>query len=159
VTVVPTPIDVARLSIRRVAPADLDAMFGLQTDPVAAAMAMSPVRDRSAFDAHWAMVLATPTAVTFVIEYDGTIVGDIGSWLADGQREIGYRIARDWWGRGLATAAVARLLAELPERPLFARTIEGNGGSQRVLERSGFVMTGSETAPDGVREWHYRLDR
>ncbi len=48
-TVVPTPIDVARLSIRRVTPADLDAMFGLQTDPVAAAMAMSPVRDRSAF--------------------------------------------------------------------------------------------------------------
>lgn len=153
------PIDVARLRLRRVTDTDLDDLFVLQADPIAAAMAMSPVRERPAFDAHWATVLADLTAAAFVIEVDGAVVGDIGCWLAEEQREIGYRIARVWWGRGVATAAVARLLAEIRERPLFARTTDVNTASQRVLERNGFVRTDEETAPDGVREWRYRLDR
>jgi RimJ/RimL family protein N-acetyltransferase len=41
-------------------------------------------------------------------------------------------------GRGLATAALAELAAEISERPLHAWVVSSNVGSIRVLEKCGF---------------------
>jgi hypothetical protein len=62
-----------------------------------------------AFDAHWRRVLADDSAV------------NIGCWEQDGQRLVGYWVGRKFWGRALATAALAELAAEISERPRAAR--------------------------------------
>ena len=42
---------------------------------------------------------------------DGEVAGNIGSWLSDGKREIGYWIDRALWGRGIATEALSAFLS------------------------------------------------
>jgi RimJ/RimL family protein N-acetyltransferase len=64
--------------------------------------------------------------------------GNIGCWEQDGQRLVGYWLGREFWGRGLATAALAELAAEISERPLHAWVVSSNVGSIRVLEKCGF---------------------
>ena len=61
-------------------------------------------------------------------------------------------------GRGLASAALAELLTEITERPLFARVVPHNLGSLRVLEKSGFELIGEERGDDGTLACVLRLD-
>ena len=117
-------------------------------------MAIFPARDREAFDAHWRRVLANPSNVVRVIEADGEVAGNIGSWEQDGQRFVGYWIGRDYWGRGLASAALAELAAELP-RPLHAWVARSNVGSIRVLEKCGFARVAEPTTD--IEELLYEL--
>ena len=149
--------------LRDVEPDDLDAFFEHQSDPEAAAMAVFPVRDRETFDAHWRKVLADDSNVVRTIVDDGAVVGNIGCWEQDGKRLVGYWIGREFWGRGLATAALAELAAELPGRPLHAWVATTNVGSIRVLEKCGFVEVErraehDEHAGGGIEEILYRLD-
>ena len=50
------------------------------------------------------------------------------------------------WGKGIATNALAGLVALIPRRPLHASAARDNVGSRRVLEKCGFVVTGTEKA-------------
>ena len=125
--------------LRDVAEADLDVFYEQQRDPEAAAMAVFPARDRDAFDAHWRRVLADDSLVTQTIVDEGAVAGNVGCWEQDGRRLVGYWVGREFWGRGLATAALAELVAEIPERPLHAWVATTNVGSIRVLEKCGFV--------------------
>ena len=77
-----------------------------------------------------------------VIEVDGEVAGTIGSFRIDDQPEVTYWIDRTQWGRGIATAALAILLAETAERPLYGRAASDNIGSLRVLEKAGFRRVG-----------------
>ena len=74
---------------------------------------------------------------------DGSFVGEsrgeYGCWEQDGRLLVGYWVGREFWGRGLATAALAELVTEIPERPLHAWVASSNVGSIRVLEKCGFV--------------------
>jgi RimJ/RimL family protein N-acetyltransferase len=63
-------------------------------------MASFPTRAPDAFFEHWAKIRADPTNVTRAIVADDEVVGDIGSWLADDGREVGYWIGCDHGGRG-----------------------------------------------------------
>ena len=125
--------------MRDVVEADLDAFFEQQADPEAAAMAVFPSRDREAFDAHWRRVLASDSTAIRTIEADGEVAGHVLSWEQDGRRLVGYWLGREFWGRGLASAALAEFVDELRERPLHAWVATSNGGSIRVLEKCGFV--------------------
>lgn len=65
--------------------------------------------------------------------------------------EIGYRLARPFWGQGLATAA-SRLLArrafeELSFEVVSARTMPENLASSRVMEKVGLRETGRFVFP------------
>jgi RimJ/RimL family protein N-acetyltransferase len=146
------------VSIRPVEDADLSTFLAHQDDPVAAAMAAFPTRAPDAFYDHWATIRADPTNITRTIEADGSVAGDIVSWIADGHREVGYWVGREWWGRGIATNALRLLLAEVPDRPIFAHVALDNIGSQRVVEHCGFVRVSEAVADDGVHEAIYRLD-
>ena len=145
--------------LREVQPQDIPIFFEQQDDPVASAMAAFPSRDRTAHDAHWAKILADDAVIARTIVEDGQVVGNIGSWVADGGRGVGYWIGRPYWGRGYATRALAELLAEVPERPVHARVAEHNLGSIRVLAKCGFSIVGEELH-DGapVKEIVMRLD-
>jgi len=69
----------------------------------------------------------------------------------DGAYEIGYGVAPAHQGRGVMTRALAALLPILRDdghRGLTAGTSVDNPGSQRVLEKNGFVRTGARDDPE-----------
>ena len=108
-------------------------------------------RSREDFLAHQARVLAEPANLNRVIEVDGEVVGSIATFPVGDGREVGYSIAREHWGRGIATDAL-RLMLDLDlTRPLSAGAAAHNLGSRRVLEKVGFreVEVGVDE-PDGV---------
>ena len=146
--------------LRDVVESDLDALFEQQADPESSAMAAVPSRDRAAFDAHWRRILADENTVVRVIDVDGAAAGHVLSWPSEGRRYIGYWVAREFWGRGLATAGLAELLTELRERPLHALVSSDNVASIRVLEKCGFVEVGpadDKLADEGVPGLLYEL--
>ena len=69
----------------------------------------------------------------------------------DGEDAIGYWIAKEHWGRGIASRALELLLQEVPRRPLVARVARHNGASLRVLERCGFRVMGCRESPASER--------
>src|SRR5215470_8265293 len=138
--------------LREVVEADLPVFYEHQLDPEATAMAAFPPRDRDAFMAHWAKTLANDSALTWTVVCDGEVAGNIGCWEADGRRFVGYWIGREFWGRGLATQALAELVGLVAARPLNAYVVKSNVASIRVLEKCGFVEVGSHTGDDGIEE-------
>ena len=50
------------------------------------------------------------------------------------------------------------MLDEIDDRPMMAHVVPANIGSQRVVEKCGFVRVGEEVADDGVHELIFRLD-
>lgn len=89
-------------------------------------------------------ILASPDVVTRTVLADGDVVGHVAVYGEPGEREVTYFIDRYYWGRGIATAALWGLLAEVPERPLLARAAADNTGSVRVLEKCGFRVVGED---------------
>lgn len=148
--------------LRAVEDGDLDVLFDQQADPEATAMAAFPARDRERFDAHWAKIRVDDTVVLRTILADGVVAGYIGSWPDDGRRLLGYWIGREFWGRGVATRALALLVGEVPARPLYAHVAAHNAGSIRVLQKCGFerdrALEAQAPEPDdGVEEFIFTL--
>lgn len=127
--------------LRDVIDSDLPVFFEHQRDPEATRMADFPARDREAFDAHWERVLGDETLTAKTIVFEGQVAGNIGSWEQDGRRLVGYWLGKEFWGKGLATKALAELVQELGTRPLYAYVAKTNVGSIRVLEKCGFVRS------------------
>lgn len=72
----------------------------------------------------------------------GVAVGNVLSFDWHDEREIGYWIGREYWGRGIASKAVATFLQLEFERPLYGRVARWNLASRRVLEKCGFEIDG-----------------
>jgi RimJ/RimL family protein N-acetyltransferase len=138
------------VSLRALAKDDLPILFGFYSDPVSVAMVGMPARDEEAFYAHRAKTMANPANVLLAITAGGELVGDICSWPDEGgHRKLGYWIGQEYWGRGIATAALTALLGELTERPLYADVLRTNVGSLRVLQKCGFrLLNEDERGPD-----------
>jgi RimJ/RimL family protein N-acetyltransferase len=72
--------------------------------------------------------------------------------LPDGKVEIGYGIARGCRGNGYASRAVSAMLEQARNDTsisiMTAATATANVVSQHVLERNGFVRTGTSYDPD-----------
>jgi RimJ/RimL family protein N-acetyltransferase len=150
-----------RVHLRGVRDDDLPIFFEHQQDPDANRMANFEARDRDAFMAHWTKILRDESVVVRTVEHEGLVAGNVVSWQHVGERDVGYWIGREHWGKGVATAALAAFLDELDTRPLHAHVATHNIGSIRVLEKCGFERTG-DSAPagaDGVQELLMKLDR
>ena len=152
-----------RVILREVIDSDLPIFFEHQRDPEAVRMAAFPSRDRDAFVKHWAKLRREPSNIIRTIVCDGQVAGNIGSWIAENRRLIGYWIGREFWGRGVATAALAAFVTEFKERPLHAFVATHNVGSIRVLEKCGFVSSADHdpgiAGEDRIREILYILSR
>ena len=61
-----------------------------------------------------------------------------------GEREVGYWIGKKYWGRGVATRALAAFLRLEARRPLYANVARHNVASIRVLENCGIRVSGKE---------------
>ncbi len=130
--------------MRDVLESDLPIFFEQQLDPVANQIAAFPARDREAFMAHWSKILADETNVLKTILFDGQVAGNIVSWLQSGEREVGYWLGREYWGKGIATRALTAFLEHVKSRPLYAHVAKHNLASIRVLEKCGFTITGGD---------------
>lgn len=79
---------------------------------------------------------------------DGLLIGCIKFCEVVGQGvwEIGFWLARPWWGRGIMTKAVRaacdHAFIAWDVGVIFASVIEGNTASQRVLVKNGFLFDG-----------------
>jgi RimJ/RimL family protein N-acetyltransferase len=74
----------------------------------------------------------------------GEFVGWFGlrPWFGDPtEYEVGYRLARAFWGRGLATegclAIIEKAFADPAARRIVAQTMAVNLASRRVMEKAG----------------------
>lgn len=92
-----------------------------------------------------------PTPVTFALRApDGTLIGVVGADElevgASHRANIGYWLAKPYWGRGLMTKAMRRYTAYAFERlevvRLTAEVFTWNDASRRVLEKVGFRQEG-----------------
>jgi RimJ/RimL family protein N-acetyltransferase len=138
--------------LRLVSEADLPIFFEQQADPVATRMAAFPARDREAFMTHWERIMRDPANVLRTILHDGEVAGNLLSWNQAGQQAIGYWLGRQFWGKGIATRALAAFLEQFKTRPLYAHVAGHNIASRRVLEKCGFVAWARERVvdPDGT---------
>jgi ribosomal-protein-alanine N-acetyltransferase len=72
--------------------------------------------------------------------------------------EFGYSLARDYWGRGLATEAARACLRYVFEHlslaEIAASVDSRNVASQKVLEKIGFVYQRTEQTEDGIDFWY-----
>jgi RimJ/RimL family protein N-acetyltransferase len=142
------------IRLRDVAESDLAIFFEQQLDRDANHMAAFISRDPTdeiAFRAHWAKILGDDTIANQTITVGGAVAGYVASFDRDGEREVTYWIGKEYWGRGVATAALAELLRQIATRPLHARVAKDNHASRRVLEKCGFVIVGEDKGFAGAR--------
>ncbi len=118
-------------------------------------MADFPAREHEAFFTHWReIVMVNPNGIARTILCDGVVSGNIVSFIHSGQREVGYWLGREFWGRGIGTRALEAFLAIETTRPLHAFAVHHNLGSIRVLEKCGFVRAGEDA--EGVTLIRYK---
>lgn len=92
---------------------------------------------------------------------DATVLGRFNLVnLEDGSAELGYRVAEEVAGRGVATATVKELCrlaaAQYGLRRLRAATNYDNVASQKVLTRAGFVPMGPAEPGGRPGTWYQR---
>lgn len=133
--------------LRAVEAGDLPSFFEHQRDPDAVRMAVINPWDAQSFDDHWNRILKDPQVSVRAIVADDQLAGSISCFAMNGLDYVGYSIAKEQWGRGIATQALTLLLEEVAVRPLHARVARSNAASIRVLEKNGFVVQYYHLAP------------
>ena len=143
-----------RLILRGFQVDDAADLFAFRSDPEEQKFNSQPMKDldesvtlideiRQAYArqsaVHWAVALAET----------GRVIGlfGLGAWERYHRRaEVGYDLAADYWGRGLATEALAAILSfgfqEMQLNRVEAQTIVDNLASVRLLLRLGFRQEG-----------------
>ncbi len=144
--------DAKAILLRNVVESDLPVLFEHQRDPDACRMAAFASRDRDAFMVHWLNILADKAVITKAVVVHGELAGNVVSFDRADQRLLGYWIGREFWGRGIASAAVAQFLKIETSRPLHARVACHNRGSIRVLKKCGFKELATEDFVDPAGE-------
>jgi ribosomal-protein-alanine N-acetyltransferase len=89
----------------------------------------------------------TPTHI-FAIEYEAKVIGGIGLHQQEDifykNAELGYWLAEPFWGQGIITNAINIVIKigfeELDINRIFARPFKSNIASQKVLQKTGFIL-------------------
>jgi RimJ/RimL family protein N-acetyltransferase len=151
-------VETARLLLRPLAEADLDALVELDgfapvrsaIDPFADLMPEDPAALRE----YERRLLARPDFLGAVERSSGLLLGWFQVERADDapdEVELGYRLRPDAWGKGYATEGAQALLSDALTRPgvrrVYAHALLSNPASLRVLEKIGMTYAGP---------WDYR---
>ena len=107
--------------------------------------------------------LADPTITMRTIKANDEIIGSVAKYMMEGDAEITYGIDKKYWRQGIASTALADFLKIELARPIFGRVAFDNYGSQKVLEKCGFIRIGSDRGFANARqaeieEFIYKLD-
>jgi [ribosomal protein S5]-alanine N-acetyltransferase len=146
---------------------DLDILFEFQLDKEGGHMAAFMPKDHTnklAYISKYTKLLSEPTVNNQTIFLDKMIAGSIASFVMEGNTEITYWIDRKFWRQGIATKALKHFLIIETTRPMLGRVAFDNFGSQRVLEKCGFVKIGTDKGFANARqteieEFIYKLDQ
>jgi RimJ/RimL family protein N-acetyltransferase len=164
-----------RLVLRRFTEADAELLFDLDSDP-------EVMRWLNGGAATPLEVIEREVLPAFMAWYERP--GQFGFWAAVGkdsgellgwfamhpvegrpgdEAEVGYRLRRAAWGKGLATEGVRALLRkgfeDLGLRRVFGTTYEENVGSRKVMEKAGmrlvrrFRMSPGDLKASGTFAW------
>jgi [ribosomal protein S5]-alanine N-acetyltransferase len=145
---------------------DLGTLFQFQLDKeggyLAAFMPKDPT-DETAYLNKYTKLLDNPTVNNQTILLDNSIVGSIAKFVMAGDTEITYWIDRKFWGQGIASTALKNFLKIEQTRPIYGRVAFDNYGSQKVLEKCGFVKIGTDKGFANARqaeieEYIYKLE-
>jgi RimJ/RimL family protein N-acetyltransferase len=149
----PDTFETARLLLRPVRVADVDAIFNnyAQDEEVVRYLIWRPHRSRSETQAYVGRCITTPSEAerTYMIvgRDDNLVRGALAlRRRAPHRLDCGYVLARPWWQQGFMTEVLTEVTAWALRQPSVFRTgavcdVE-NIGSARVLEKSGFVREG-----------------
>lgn len=143
------------VSLRKTELSDLEYLFKFQLDEVSnhqAAFTSKEYADKSAFIAKHTKLLNDPSVNNQTILFNENIVGSIAKFVMFGENEITYWIDRTYWSKGIATAALRQFIELEKVRPLFGRVAFDNYGSQKILEKCGFVKIGSDVGFANARQ-------
>lgn len=142
-------IQTKRLKLRALRIADAQRFAQLCGDPGVATMILrAPLPYLPVAAEGFIMTLAARKRLgedfVFAAEMPGEgLVGVIGANKSDAGYEIGYWYGRPYWGKGLASEALAAFLSEAKKLgQLMAGHFADNPASGRVLEKAGFAYTG-----------------
>lgn len=127
---------------------DLHAFFQFQLDKEAnylAAFTSKDPNDKTAYMEKYKRHLADPTIHMRTIKVNEVIAGSIAKFVMENEAEITYWIDRKFWGQGIASAALKAFLKIESTRPIYGRVAFDNYGSQKVLEKCGFVKIGKDS--------------
>jgi RimJ/RimL family protein N-acetyltransferase len=147
-------VDTARLHLRQPVEQDADAIVAIVGDwEVARRLARAP-HPYTAAHVRFFFDRVVPNEPTWAIVWRGTgrLIGMIGlAPSPDGRSaELGYYIARDHWGRGVATEAaqaIIRVGVETFGYRLTSCYHADNPASGRVLAKLGFTIVGTSSRP------------
>src|SRR3990172_2117359 len=114
------------IQLRDVIETDLPIFFEQQIDPEATQMADFPSRDKDAFMAHWTRITADDSVLVKTILFNGSVAGNIVCFEQLGEREVGYWLGKEYWGKGIATRALEEFLKHVDVHPLYAHVAKHN---------------------------------
>ena len=142
------------VNFRRPVAADADAIFARYASDPDVTRYLAWPRHRSVDDTHafiawsdseWAKWPAGPLLIESTA--DGRLLGSTGlAFESATSAMVGYVLARDAWGRGCATealAAMTKLADSLGVTRLFSLCHPQHRASSRVLEKGGFLLNAS----------------
>ncbi len=130
--------------------ADAEALHPIFADPEAMRFWSTP--PHASLEDTRAFVRATIAATSEgrgddqVIVFEGRVIGKAGLW---DNREIGFILAPEYWGRGLAREAVGLVIARARARgvtSIRADVDPRNSACLGLLRRMGFVQVGEAKA-------------
>lgn len=144
---------------------DLNTFFQFQLDHESnylAAFTSKDPNDKAAYLEKYTKHLADPDIHMRTIKLNGLIVGSIAKFILENEAGITYWIDRKFWGRGIATTALSEFLKIELARPIYGRVAFDNFGSQKVLEKCGFVKIGQDKGyanarQEEIEEFIYKL--
>jgi ribosomal-protein-alanine N-acetyltransferase len=134
---------------------ELSIFFDFQLDEEARYLAAFTPKDpnnKTAYLEKYTKHLADPTINNRTIKVNGVIVGSIAKFVIEDEAEITYWIDKKYWGQGIGTKALQAFLKLEQTRPIHGRVAFDNFGSQRVLEKCGFVKIGEDKGFANARQ-------
>jgi RimJ/RimL family protein N-acetyltransferase len=133
----------------------LNFFFEFQLDKEAnylAAFTSKDPNDKTAYIEKYSKFLTDPTINMRTIRVNDEIAGSIAKFVIENEAGITYWIDRKLWGQGIATTALKEFLNIEQTRPIYARVAFDNYGSQKVLEKCGFVKIGRDKGFANARQ-------
>ncbi|WP_437998502.1 GNAT family N-acetyltransferase [Sorangium sp. So ce185] len=152
-----------RLTLRAIAPSDVERIFRIQSDPEVVRYAgRGPDGSLADSERRIATVMTGVRENTSIrwgitLKEGGELVGTGGFWRWNKPHrsaEIGYELLPAFWNRGIMTEALRAVIrfgfASMELHRVEAQIDPDNRASARVLERLGFALEGRQR-----QNWYY----
>jgi RimJ/RimL family protein N-acetyltransferase len=146
---------ITTIQLTKTVTGDLPTLFQFQLDKEGsylAAFMPKNADDKEAYLKKYTSFLSNPTINMVTIKMNNEIVGSLSKFVMEDKAEITYWIDRKFWGQGIASTALQQFLETEQTRPIYGRVAFDNYGSQKVLEKCGFVKIGKDKGFASARQ-------